>query len=504
MIEPQIHPVFEDLNNTFKSFPNRVALIDKDNTPYTYSAFQLKIAGAYHELTKKGLKKGDKLLIAVPMSVDLYAILEAVFALGATAVFLDPWMKGRKMSSAIRLVKPDLFIVTRKLSRITWLLPATWFLKKWKVDTVPSSNLGYSIAVVKDEDDALITFTSGTSGKPKGANRSFSFLQAQASILKKHLGERAEASVDFTNFPIVGLANFALGNTVVIPRINLMKIHTADELDILDQLTKNKVNRLIVSPALLKKILRKLPKNTSINEVMSGGAPIPMSTIQQAITNFPNIKFEGIYGATEAEPICISGFNEIAAHFDEPLKGVYVGKKIDGIELKIIQHSTEPIDAETFKNSELANGEIGEVVVSGAHVNASYFQNQTAFLQHKIMDDAGKIWHRTGDMGYFDGENLFLVGREHRIMEFEGKKLYPYPIEQFIQRTFELDDVGYLQNSNGKFSFFAYSTNKSDKKAIKKCLRTNGFPIDEVNLWNMPLPRDARHKSKLQIEDIAE
>lgn len=57
MIEPQIHPVFEDLNNTFKSFPNRVALIDKDNTSYTYAAFQLKIAGAYHELTKKGVKK---------------------------------------------------------------------------------------------------------------------------------------------------------------------------------------------------------------------------------------------------------------------------------------------------------------------------------------------------------------------------------------------------------------------------------------------------------------
>jgi acyl-coenzyme A synthetase/AMP-(fatty) acid ligase len=332
MIEPQIHPVFEDLNNTFKSFPNRVALIDKDNTPYTYAAFQIKIAGAYHELTKKGVKKGDKLLIAVPMSVDLYAILEAVFALGATAVFLDPWMKGRKMSSAIRLVKPDLFIVTRKLSRITWLLPATWFLKKWKVDSVPSNTSAYTFADVKDEDDALITFTSGTSGNPKGANRSFSFLLAQAEILKKHLGERSEASVDFTNFPIVGLANFALGNTVVIPRINLMKIHTADELDVVDQLTKNKVNRLIVSPALLKKILRKLPKNTEIKEVMSGGAPIPMSTIQMAIANFPSIKFEGIYGATEAEPICVANFNEIATHFDQPLKGVFVGKKIDEIE----------------------------------------------------------------------------------------------------------------------------------------------------------------------------
>jgi acyl-CoA synthetase (AMP-forming)/AMP-acid ligase II len=153
---------------------------------------------------------------------------------------------------------------------------------------------------------------------------------------------------------------------------------------------------------------------------------------------------------------------------------------------------------------ELPMGEIGEVVVAGAHVNKSYYKNISAFTQHKILDETGKVWHRTGDLGYLEGDSLFLVGREHRIMEFEGKKIYPYPIEQFIQREFGLDDVGYLQNSNGKFSFFAYSTNKADKKAIKKCLRTNGFPIDEVNLWNMPLPRDARHKSKLQIEDIAE
>ncbi len=502
MIEQKQHIAFDDLQRSFEVYSDRIALIDKNGEAYTYAKFEKHIAGAYQKLQECGVQKGSKVLVAVPMSLQLYAVLEALFALGATAIFLDPWMKGKKMSSVIRQVKPDLFVVTKKLSRITWLLSATWPLKKWRIKTIIPSSQKYDIATVSDNDNALITFTSGTSGRPKGANRTFAFLHAQAETLKAHLGENKEVSIDYTNFPIVGLANFALGNTVVVPQINLMKIHQANPSIVVEQIKREKVTRLVVSPALLGIILKKLPEHGTLKSVMTGGAPISTQLIQKSLQLFPEVYFEAIYGSTEAEPICITNFKTISKTFETPLKGVYVGKPVSEIRLKIIEPLLGNIATDDFNQVQLNSDEIGEIVVTGSHVNKNYYKNPTAFAANKIVDANGEIWHRTGDVGYFFDENLYLVGRDHRIMSKNKQLIYPYPIELFIQTEFGLNDVGFVQDNNGKFLLYYHTTKQTNETAILDAIKAIGYPIDKIIFWNEPLPRDARHKSKLQIETL--
>ena len=502
MNSTNVHPVFNDLQAVFKTKPNEIAIIDKDEQTYSFSDFEQYIAGAYAILSERNIKKGDKILVAVPMSMQLYAILEAIFAIGATAIFLDPWMKGKKMGSIINQVQPDLFIVTKKLSRITWLLPATWKLKKWKVNKLILSNKTYPIAKIKDTDNALITFTSGTSGEPKGANRTFAFLLAQAETLKAHLKKSNTQSIDYTNFPIVGLANFALGNTVAIPQLNLMKIHQSDPKEIVTQLTKQRVNRLVVSPSLLKKVLAAIGKESSIKTILTGGAPISISLVKKALKTCPSIYFEGIYGSTEAEPICIAPFSEINKNLNQPLKGVYVGKPVAEITIKIIKSVKKNISTATFSSLELPDNEPGEVVVTGAHVNKNYYKNKPAFEKNKIIDAEGEIWHRTGDIGYFENGFLFLVGRDHRIMTKNEKVYYPYPLEQLLEIEFNLDDLGYIQKNNGKFYLYYYSEKNINSATIKTVIEKNNYPINEVIHLAKPLPRDARHKSKLLVEQL--
>lgn len=493
------HIVYQDLQKAFKTFATQTAIIDKDGKAYSYAEFECYISGTYHFLKEKNLKQGDKVLVAVPMSLQLYAILEALFALGATAVFLDPWMTGKKMSSVIRQVQPELFIVTKKLSRITWLLSATWKLKKWKVQTIPTSAKKYELAPVKDHDNALITFTSGTSGEPKGANRTFAFLHAQAETLKPHLLVEWKTVIDYTNFPIVGLANFAIGNTVAIPQLNLMKIHQANPKEVIEQLKNQQVERLIVSPALLKKILSSNQIPTHLKRVVTGGAPISTRLVKTALQNFKAIHFEAIYGSTEAEPICTTTFEEIEQHLKTPLKGVYVGEPVKEIQLRIIRYQNKPVSTADFENSQLSSLEVGEIVVSGNHVNKQYYKNATAFAKHKIVDQNGEIWHRTGDMGYMENNALYLVGRDHRIMEKEGKPIYPYPVEQLIEITFDLDDVGYVQTTTGRFILCYHATTPLAAETLKKAILEVGYPIDEIRYSKRPLTRDARHKSKLQL-----
>ncbi len=509
MNQPGSHLVYHDLQNSFKNYADRIAIIDKDGTACTYADFETYILGAYHNLLEKGIKKGSKVLVAVPMTMELYAILEAIFAHGAIAIFLDPWMKGKKMGSVIKQVAPDLFIVTKKLSRITWLLPATWKLKKWKVNGATKAvnkNLQlseiYNSIDIADEDNALITFTSGTSGTPKGANRTYGFILAQAETLKAHLGSTEQASVDYSNFPIVGLANFALGNTVAIPQLNLMKLHQSNPDEVIDQIKDQNVSRLIVSPSLLRKVLEKITANHTLKTVMTGGAPISINLVQTALEKCTSVYFEAIYGSTEAEPICITTFNEINKKLAEPLKGVYVGPPVPEVQLKILELKKVPINSTTFETLQLNDGEIGEIVVTGNHVNKNYYENPAAFAKNKIVDSSETIWHRTGDLGYLEKGVLYLVGRDHRVIERNGQKYYPYPIEQFLELEFGLNDLGYVQDSEGKICLHYYSKKNLNDVELKKAIADCNYPIDEIKKSEKPLPRDARHKSKLQIEKL--
>jgi len=503
MIDSRIHIAFHDILKAFENYSEREAIIDKDGSTYTYSEFKTYITGARSELIKRGIKKGDKVLVFVPMSLELYSILEGLFSIGATAIFLDPWMKGKKMSQVIRQVKPDLFVVTKKINRIARILPVTWFLKKWIVEKIVPNNNAWQIDSVNDDDNALITFTSGTSGKPKGANRTFGFLHSQAETLKSHLiSQNNQHYIDYTNFPIVGLADFAMGNTVVVPQINLMKIDEANTDDIILHLEKTKANRIIVSPILLKKISVGLKRVTNITEVVTGGAPISNTLLKFCVNNFPKIKFEAIYGSTEAEPICITSFDQIADSFDNPLKGVFVGKPVYAIQLKIIKPKAGSLSAFDLDKSELSETEIGEIIVTGNHVNKNYFENEEAFRINKIVDKNKTIWHRTGDIGYLENEQLYLVGRDHRIMEFENKKIYPYPIEQYIEEQFGYTDLGYVKNKNGKFILYIGEVQNIDIEKIKSEIKKVGYPVDEIIFSKKSLPRDARHKSKLQIENL--
>ncbi|MFT5822516.1 MAG: acyl-CoA synthetase (AMP-forming)/AMP-acid ligase II [Crocinitomix sp.] len=503
------HPVFHDLQNSFENYAERIAIIDKDGAQYTYKEFENHILGAYQNLLEKGIKKGSKVLVAVPMSMELYAILEALFAHGAIAIFLDPWMKGKKMGSVINQVQPDLFIVTKKLSRITWLLPATWKLKKWKVNGASKSNDSsmklaeiYQSVEIADEDNALITFTSGTSGNPKGANRTFAFLLAQAETLKAHLGAHAKASVDYTNFPIVGLANFALGNTVAIPQINLMKLQQSNPADVITQLDNQGINRLIVSPSLLRKVLAAIDKNHTLKTVMTGGAPISIQLVKTALEKCPTIYFEAIYGSTEAEPICITTFTEINKQLAQPLKGVYVGAPVPEIDLEIVALQNKPILTEEFESLKLQEGEIGEIVVTGNHVNKQYYENPTAFAKNKIVDVTKTIWHRTGDLGYLEDGVLYLVGRDHRIIEHNNQLYYPYPIEQYIELEFGISDLGYVKNQTDEICLYYFNETQKDEAKIEQAIKDANYPVDRIIKSAKPLPRDARHKSKLQIEKL--
>lgn len=499
------HIAFDDIVQSLEENSGKIALIDRVGQEHTYAEFKQYITGSRAHLQKIGVKKGSRVLVFVTMSIELYAILEAIFSLGAITIFLDPWMKGRKMGKIIRDVKPNLFIVNKRAAKYSWLLAATWKLPTWKIKELPANSEEWKIENVGDDDSALITYTSGSTGIPKGANRTYSFIDAQAKALKaKLIGIEGQENIDYTNLPIVALAGFAIGNTIIIPKINLMQVDKADPIEIIDHLIAANVTRLVVSPALLAKILEgiKLKGKGEIQKIVTGGSPISSSLVRNCIENHPNIEFEAIYGSTEAEPICASSMKTIYDKLNEPLKGVFVGEFEPNLDLCIVVHSSSQIKSDYFEKHQLKDGQIGEIVISGNHVNKSYFNNQEAFNRYKIVDYEGKIWHRTGDIGYKEGQSIYLVGRENRILMKNGTHYYPFPLEQFVEQTFKVTDIGYIQDKKGAFVLYIGSNQRVDKKAVLAAIRALEYPLDRIEFKSGALPRDPRHRSKLLAEKL--
>ena len=158
-----------------------------------------------------------------------------------------------------------------------------------------------------------------------------------------------------------------------------------------------------------------------MRQLLVGGAPVPLSLQQRIKSAMPECTCYVIYGSTEAEPI---------AHYEmqlgEESQPAFVGgHPADFIDVKIIDLPLEPIPDGTGLEG-LPHSEVGEVIVSGDHVNKGYIDNEQANRENKIKDDAGIIWHRTGDRGFFDEHGtIWLVGRELRRCDPSGETLRP-------------------------------------------------------------------------------
>jgi acyl-CoA synthetase (AMP-forming)/AMP-acid ligase II len=169
-----------------------------------------------------------------------------------------------------------------------------------------------------------------------------------------------------------------------------------------------------------------------LKRIISAGAPAAPATIAQfAALLEEDAEIHTGYGATEAMPVSSFGSKEIlseTAALTEQGFGICVGRPIQELAVRIIKISDTPID--TWSDAlVVADGEIGEITVSGDIVTKGYFQRPLDDAMSKIRDN-GRIWHRMGDLGWKDKkERIWFCGRKgHRVITPEGT-LFTIPCE---------------------------------------------------------------------------
>lgn len=504
--------------------PDRVALVEgrgRRRRAVTFGELAERVARVGAGLAGRGLEPGERVLLFVPMSIDLYASLLGVLHAGGVAVFVDAWADRRRLEAAVAAAAPRAFIGTARSQLLRLWSPGTRRIPL-RVVTAPWWPGGGSLhrldggerAAVELEGDrpALVTFTTGSTGRPKAAARSHAFLWAQHRVLARHL-ELRDDDVDLPTLPVFVLNNLALGVTTVLPSFDPRRPADIDPATILDQMADEGVTTTSGSPAFYDRLARHVEARGGripVRRLFTGGAPV-FPPLARRLVDATDGRVTVLYGSTEAEPIAgIDAPDLVAAAREDDARGVCAGPPVPEIGLRLIRPVAVPVALGPggWDAWEVAPGAVGEVVVSGDHVLPGYLDDPGADAENKVRD-GDVVWHRTGDAARLDDRGrLWLMGRIARRVEREGRTHWSMAVEAAALTVPGVAHVAYLEvpaavGSTPARAVLAVelagtgTAARTGEADLEAALRSavSPAPVDEVRVMKR-IPRDPRHASK--------
>ena len=468
-----IHVVYDHVARLAEAMPTASAVItprwvrdpiNGSSLHYSKTTYGelVKLVNQYQRgFAELGLAPGDRVLMLVTPGTDFLALILAVAGRGATPVFVDPGIGLERLSRCIQDSDPAAFIGSPKAHLLRFLRRSLFHRIKFHVTASEwAFSRGYSLGYFKRfanapiapvplpvlrndgslraQDAALIAFTSGATGTPKGVVITNSMMAQQLRTIRDILGQRPGTS-DLTLLPIFSLFNVALGVASVFPSMPAGKPLALDAAQVVKLVGDLGIESSFGSPTLWNKIaeytLRAGTTLPTIKRVFMAGASVPTSTIELVKRIIPNGEVATPYGATEALPVTYITGSELlqgqwsAAKTGE--RGTPVGRAVPGTEVKIIKSSDEAL--KTISQAVFVGpGEIGEVIVRGATVSPEYLHRPDANRAGKILDAQG-FWHRVGDLGYLDEQgNLFYCGRKGHSVYVGERAYHSVPLEELF------------------------------------------------------------------------
>ena len=265
------------------------------------------------------------------------------------------------------------------------------------------------------QDTAVLLYTSGTTGTPKGAELTHGNITSNIDAVLD-LFEFESHDVIFGGLPLFHAfgqtcalnAGVAAGATLtMLPRFNpgaALEIIQRDGVTIFEGVPT-------MYTALLNHPERAEFDTATLRLCVSGGAALPVEVLRGFEAAFNCVILEG-YGLSETSPV--ASFN----HPDRPRKPGSIGTPIEGVEIKLVDED----------GNEVPDGEVGEIAIRGPNVMKEYWERPDATAE--VMRDG---WFHTGDMATRDGDGfLFIVDRKKDMIIRGGYNVYPREIEEVL------------------------------------------------------------------------
>ena len=405
-----------------------MALIDGSRT-LTWAELDGAVDHLAWGLVDRGLKPGDRIALLLGNSIEYVIAYFAVLRAGLVAVPMNPAYTAAEVTVLLLDSGAGLVFVEPATTAVG--AEAAEAIAPCEIIDVTSAEwAGLLAAEPRPRADAqttaatlaLLLFTAGTSGRPKGAMLTHGALLANIDMLRA-IGEPAAVLTGDTVlivlplFHVYGL-NTALGLSVSAGACCVIVDHF-DPVESLRVIAEHGVTTVAGAPAMYQAWCAVPGVGDflgSVRLLSSGGSPLPVRVFERFAELTGKAIFEG-YGMTETAPVVSTTLVSGRA------KAGSVGRPLPGIEVRLLDDEGIEVD----------DGDAGEVCVRGASVFTGYWPTGAGGP-----DDDG--WFRSGDVAYVDGEgDLHLVDRRREVILVNGFNVYPREIELAIEA---LDGVG--------------------------------------------------------------
>ncbi len=436
------------LEDSARKHPAREAVVFGD-TRLTYAQLDGAANQVANLLVSRGIKPGDKVALSCPnlpyFPIVYYGILKA----GGVVVPLNVLLKGREIAYHLADSEakayfcfqgtPDLPMGTEGAAGHADADGCEHFFMitadpagaspvegtETMGAAMASQSPVFSSAMTAETDSAVILYTSGTTGQPKGAELSHSNLVLNALECNRMLGVDPTGERHLLTLPLFHSfgssvqmnAGFASGSTLVL-------VARFEPQAAVDLLQTEDITFFAGVPTMYWGLLGALESGDvdveriarNLKVAVSGGASLPVEILREVKARFGVDILEG-YGLSETSPVAT--FNQK----DRPAKAGSIGYPIWGIECKLIDEDWNEVNAD---NSDA--DAVGEIAIRGHNIMKGYHNRPAATAE--VMHDG---WFRSGDLGRRDEEGYYyIVDRAKDMIIRGGFNVYPREIEEVL------------------------------------------------------------------------
>lgn len=436
--------LIRDLAGVIERHPAAIALA-AGSVRVTYGDLWQSIAGAARFLRKAGLRRGERVALILDNCPEYVAAMYATFATGGVVVALQAAARSEDLTGWLQ----------HSGARFVFLSPAHWAAAAPLVERgelqavvvgdtcktpgatswqqVQSAEAGASVAgalaptAVEPGDPALILYTSGTSGRPKGVTLSHGNLAANVVSILDYLHLRAaDRMVNVLPF-YYSYGNSVLHTHLVRGATLILEPNLVYPHKVVETIVREKATGFAGVPstfALLNARVQLADYDLgTLRYVMQAGGALPVAVLDRFRAAVPGASFFVMYGQTEAT----ARITYLPPEYLESKRGA-VGVPVSGVEIQIRRED----------GTAAAAGETGAIWVRGPNVMLGYWGDPE--LTRSVLVDG---WLNTADTGYLDADGfLFIAGRRSDIIKTGAHRVQPQDIEATIAELDAVEEAG--------------------------------------------------------------
>jgi len=432
-----------------------------------YAELDRAARGVAASLLARGIGPGDKVALMVPNVPEFTLTYYGILYAGATVVPLNVLLAAPEVtyhiqdSEAKLLVAHPLFKNPASLGAEGAGVPLAWSEGGGPGD-LPAMQAAAPVEALhptSPDDTAVLLYTSGTTGKPKGAELTHANLLLNCAVVVPKLLPISKDDVSLATLPLfhsfgqtcIQNASIAAGATFTL----LPRFTPGEAFEIME---RDRVTLFAGVPTMYFALLHHEAERSydlgSLRFCMAGGSPMPVDVMRAFEERFP-VKIQEGYGLSETSPV--ASFNTL----DRPRKPGSIGYPVWGVEMAILDD----------KDHLLADGERGEICIRGHNVMKGYWKRPDATAE--AMRGG---WFHTGDVGIRDADGCYtIVDRVKDMILRGGFNVYPREVEEVLYThpaVVEAAVVGIPHESHGE-----------EVKAVVALAKGQSVSSEELIAW---------------------